>query len=102
MADERLLCCRYASIITTSSFNGVLRARAISFSALQNGSSRQTLVLRPAMSIDRLITGDFMARVFSRLVRAGPSREYRGSGGFCTMACSDGFCTMEIGFSVME
>jgi hypothetical protein len=36
------------------------RSRAISFNPFQNASSRLTLVLWPATTVERLATGDFM------------------------------------------
>src|SRR5215469_934740 len=54
------------------------RLAAISFSPLQNASSRLTLVLCPAITIERLTTGDFIdrppCRHDARRVRGGPSR----------------------------
>src|SRR4030081_350201 len=62
MADDRLLWCRSESMMVTRSPKVASRPPAISFNAFQNASSRLTLVLRPAMTIERLTTGDFMAR----------------------------------------
>ena len=45
---------------TDNSDNVTWRSPAISFSAVQNSSSRLTLVLRPASKIERLTTSDFM------------------------------------------
>src|SRR6185503_14241622 len=39
------------------------RLSAISFRPFQNASSRLTLVLWPAMTMERLTTGDFIARL---------------------------------------
>src|SRR5882672_3102156 len=50
----------------TSSDNVILRDVAISFRPLQNASSRLTLVLCPAMTIERLTTGDFIRRLPNR------------------------------------
>jgi hypothetical protein len=47
--------------------------RDLSLRPLQNASSRLTLVLWPAMTIDRLITGDFIARLPFRSGRARSS-----------------------------
>src|SRR5437764_11806369 len=63
MAEERLPCRRSASIEATSSDSVTLRVPAISLRQVQNASSRLTLVLCPAMTIERLTTGDFMARL---------------------------------------
>src|SRR5215467_12141506 len=60
MADDRLPCCRSESIDATSSDNVMSRSPAISFSPFQNASSRLTLVLCPAITIERLTTGDFI------------------------------------------
>src|SRR5712691_1013257 len=65
MADDRLLCCRSLSIAMTRRDKVWSRSAAISRSPFQNASSRLTLVLWPAMTIERLtiedFTGDFMA-----------------------------------------
>src|SRR5262245_6027395 len=54
------------------------RPLAISLSPLQNASSRLTLVLWPAMTMERLTTGDFIARLPFRFggarARGGPWR----------------------------
>src|SRR2546427_4714496 len=63
MADDKLPCCRSESIAATSSDKVMLRALAISLSPFQNASSRLTLVLWPAMTMERLTTGDFIARL---------------------------------------
>src|SRR4029453_3826731 len=63
MADDRLPCCRSESIAATSSDKVISRSLAISLSPFQNASSRLTLVLWPAMTIERLTTGDFIARL---------------------------------------
>jgi len=62
IADERLPWRRSTSIDATNSDSVMLRDAAISFRPLQNASSRLTLVLCPAMTIDRLTTGDFIDR----------------------------------------
>src|SRR5579862_6065519 len=66
MADDRLPCRRPESIDATRSDNVVRRPTAISLSPLQKASSRLTLVLCPAITIERLITGDFITRLPSR------------------------------------
>src|SRR5437764_10322315 len=63
MADDRLPCCRSESIAATKSDKVMSRPLAISLSPFQNASSRLTLVLWPAMTIDRLTTGDFIGRL---------------------------------------
>src|SRR6202030_2112362 len=60
MADDRLPCRRSWSIAATMSDNVRSRFAAISFSPVQNASSRLTLVLCPAITIERLTTGDFI------------------------------------------
>src|ERR1043166_6031931 len=60
MADDRLPCRRSGSIDDTRSDNVMLRSSAISFRPCQNASSRLTLVLWPAITMERLITGDFI------------------------------------------
>src|SRR6516164_3333989 len=73
MADDRLPSCRSPSIAATRSERVTRRLSAISLSPLQNASSRLTLVLWPAITIDRLITGDFIARL---LFRSGLAESY--------------------------
>ena len=51
---------------------GDSRPPAISFRPFQNASSRLTLVLCPAMTIERLTTGDFIGRL---LFRSGAVRD---------------------------
>src|SRR5256884_9920918 len=75
MAEDKLPCCRSESIAATSSDKVMLRALAISLSPFQNASSRLTLVLWPAMTMERLTTGDFIARLPFR------SGGHRGRGG---------------------
>src|SRR5215831_15224359 len=60
MADERLPCRRSWSIAATMSDKVKSRLAAISFNPVQNASSKLTLVLCPAMTIERLTTGDFI------------------------------------------
>src|SRR5919197_22401 len=60
MADDRLSCCRSESIAATNSDNFFCRWTAISFRLSQNASSRLTLVLWPAITIERLKTRDFI------------------------------------------
>src|SRR5215470_12158828 len=78
MAEERFPCRRPPSMLATRSDNVMLRAEAISLRPLQNASSRLTLVLCPAMTIERLTTGDFIDRPPCRggahQARGGPSR----------------------------
>src|SRR5690242_19621250 len=62
MAEERFPCRRPPSMLATRSDNVMLRPEAISLRPLQNASSRLTLVLCPAMTIERLTTGDFIDR----------------------------------------
>src|SRR5580658_9230409 len=63
MADDRLPWRRSVSIAATRSDSVICRAMAISFRPVQNASSRLTLVLWPAITIERLTTGDFIARL---------------------------------------
>ena len=63
MADERLPCWRSVSMLPTRSDRLTRRVAAISFRPRQNASSRLTLVLCPAMTIERFTTGDFIARL---------------------------------------
>src|SRR5438094_5826469 len=60
MAEDRLPCCRSESMSATSSDKVMPRPPATSFSPFQNASSRLTLVLWPAITIERLTTGDFI------------------------------------------
>src|SRR3984893_1044076 len=62
MAEDRLPCWRLLSISPTSSDSVISRSPEISFMPFQNASSRLTLVLWPATTIERLTTGDFMRR----------------------------------------
>src|SRR5882724_5795318 len=61
MADDKLPWRRSESIVETRSDKVTSRAPAISFKLFQNSSSRLTLVLWPAMTIERFETGDFTA-----------------------------------------
>ena len=62
IAEDRLLpCLRALSISATVCDSDAFWARAICFSALQNASSRLTLVLCPAIRIERLTIPDFMS-----------------------------------------
>src|SRR6516164_10188189 len=63
MADDRFPWRRSESIAATMSDKVRWRPPAISFSPAQNASSRLTLVLWPATTIERLTTGDFMTRL---------------------------------------
>src|SRR5580658_5413074 len=60
MAEDRLPCRRSWSIAATMSDKVKSRLAAISFNPVQNASSKLTLVLCPAMTIERLTTGDFI------------------------------------------
>src|SRR3569832_313153 len=60
MADDRLPCWRSVSIDETRSDRVISRSSAMSLRPFQNASSRLTLVLWPAITIERLITGDFI------------------------------------------
>src|SRR3954447_15063508 len=60
MADDRLPWRRSVSIVATRSDSVRLRSPAICFRPCQKASSRLTLVLCPAITIDRLTTGDFI------------------------------------------
>src|ERR1700748_1885448 len=71
MADDRLPCLRSESMLPTRSDSVTCRLVAISFNPRQNASSRLTLVLCPAMTMERLTTGDFIARL---LFRSGAGR----------------------------
>src|ERR1700710_1709619 len=61
MADDKLPWRRSESIVETRSDKVTSRVPAISFKPFQKASSRLTLVLGPAMTIERLTTGDFIA-----------------------------------------
>src|SRR5580658_2312385 len=61
MADDRLPWCRSESTVATKSDNVMFRSIAISFRPVQNASSRLTLVLWPAITMERFTTGDFIA-----------------------------------------
>jgi hypothetical protein len=56
MTDDRLPWFRAESIAATRSDKVMSRLLAISFSPCQNASSRLTLVLWPAMRMERLMT----------------------------------------------
>src|SRR6187551_1773524 len=75
MADDRLPCRRWESIFATRSERVTFRSSAISFRPFQNASSRLTLVLCPAITMERLITGDFIDGL---LVRFDADREFGG------------------------
>src|SRR5215467_3789615 len=53
-------------MVATMSDSVKSRLAAISFNPVQNASSRLTLVLCPAITIDRLTTGDFIGFSLSR------------------------------------
>ena len=55
-------------MLPTSSDNIALRSPAIFFSAIQSSSSRLTLVLWPASTIESLTTSDFMVARFENKV----------------------------------
>src|ERR1700746_139415 len=78
MAEERFPCRRPPAMLATRSDSVMLRAEAISLRPFQKASSRLTLVLCPAMTIERLTTGDFIDRPPFRggvhRVRGGPFR----------------------------
>src|SRR5262245_225467 len=78
MAEDRLPWRRSWSIAATRSDKVMPRPTAISLSPFQNASSRLTLVLCPAITIERLTTGDFICR----LHRSGATRvdDERGHG----------------------
>src|ERR1700693_1300738 len=59
-ADDRLPWTRAESMVATISDKVRARPAAISFSPYQKASSRLTLVLWPAITIERLTTGDFI------------------------------------------
>src|SRR5665213_3877257 len=63
MAEDRLPWRRSVSMLATISERVISRLPAISFRPFQNASSRLTLVLCPAMTIERLTTGDFIGRL---------------------------------------
>src|SRR6266540_6088739 len=63
MADDRLKPCRSVSIFSASSENVMCRRSAISLNVLQNASSRLTLVLWPATTMERLTTENLIARL---------------------------------------
>src|SRR6185312_117131 len=66
MAEERLPWRRSVSMLATRSDSVASLWPAISFRPFQNASSRLTLVLCPAMTIERLTTGDFIGRLLFR------------------------------------
>src|SRR4051794_26478885 len=75
MAEDKLPCWRPVSMVATNSDNVMSRLPAISFRPFQNASSRLTLVLCPAMTMERFMTGDFIA---SLPFRSGAGRERGG------------------------
>src|SRR5262249_6946467 len=96
MADDRLPCRRSVSIVATRSESVRLRSPAICFSPCQNASSRLTLVLCPAITIDRLTTGDFIRDLLPGGVRRdrgrlSPSGRPRASIALLIVHASDGF-----------
>src|SRR5579862_187481 len=83
MADDRLPCGRPESMVATRSDNVSCRPVAMSFNPFQKASSRLTLVLWPAMTIERLMTGDFIAHL--------PFRPGAGRGFFGLCRCPTAF-----------
>src|SRR6516164_1888206 len=77
MADDKLPCARPVSISATRSDKVLSWPTAISLSPFQKASSRLTLVLWPAMTIERLMTGDFIACL---PFRSGGGRDFFGLG----------------------
>jgi hypothetical protein len=63
IADERLTVLRSRSMCSTSSVIEIFLAVAIARRAFQNSSSKEILVLRPPIMIDRLMTAVFMATI---------------------------------------
>src|SRR5438270_2748418 len=61
MADDKLPSRRSASMTATRSDTVMSRPMAISLTAVQNASSRQTLVRWPAITTERFSTRDFFA-----------------------------------------
>jgi hypothetical protein len=59
MAEERFPRGRLDSMSATTLDTDARRASAISRKHVQNGSSKDTLVLCPAMTIERFTIGDF-------------------------------------------
>lgn len=68
IAEDRLPCSRALSISPTTFDSVAWWACAISFSPLQNASSRLMLVLCPSMTMERLTICDFMSPRFSQAV----------------------------------
>src|ERR1700710_2992567 len=62
-------------MVETRSESVISRSSAISLRPFQNASSRLTLVLWPAMTMERLITGDFIDGL---LFRFDADREFGG------------------------
>src|SRR5215469_99979 len=60
MADDRFACCRVVSIRATKPDKVKSCSIAISRNAVQNGSSRLTLVLWPEITTERLTIEDFI------------------------------------------
>src|SRR5216683_4454192 len=77
-ADDRLPWTRAESMVATISDKVRSRPIAISLSPFQKASSRLTLVLWPAITIERLTTGDFITpsvfRVNVKQTQGGPHR----------------------------
>src|SRR5262249_57803021 len=89
MADDRLPGCRSVAIAATRSDKVMSRAVAISLSPFQNASSRLTLVLWLAMTMERLTTGDFIARL---PFRSGGDRGPGGLLGCVYLPCPAWLC----------
>src|SRR5262245_43759944 len=60
MADDKLMLSRLLLICLTTADSATFPRSAISCNASQNSFSNDTLVLRPFVKIERLITADFM------------------------------------------
>src|SRR5579863_1359230 len=78
MAEDKLPCLRPASMAPTRSDTGCCRLAAMSLSAVQNAASRLTLVLCPAITMERLTTADLIPRLRCRSdARRDRARSYR-------------------------
>src|SRR3954452_8408451 len=86
MAEDRLPCRRSVSMVDTRSDSVMLRSSAISLRPCQKASSRLTLVLWPAITMERLTTGDFIDGL---LVQCDADQESDGPGrGPPPLACA--------------
>src|SRR5665213_3733544 len=82
MAEDRLLCWRERSMSATM-FDSVTRwLCAMSFKPRQNASSRLTLVLCPASTIERLTMGDFIFVSFCK------AQTYQQKNEFAIKSCT--------------